>query len=69
MKIRWMSCTETMILRGGGEVINFVSSIIKLIFIFSKDYLIGEKGGHDQNALDGEQPTLVRLGTFDTYQK
>lgn len=53
---------------GGGEVIKFVSIIIKFIHIFSKDYLIGEKGGHDENALDGEQPTWVRLGTFDTYQ-
>lgn len=53
-KIKWMSCTETMIVRETGEGINFVSIIIKFIFIFSKDYLIGEKGGHDQNALDGE---------------
>lgn len=40
-KIRWMSCAETMIV--GGEVIKFVSIIIKFIFIFSKDYLIWEK--------------------------
>lgn len=31
----------------GGEVLKFVSIIIKFIFIFSKDYLIGEKGGDD----------------------
>lgn len=34
-------------LEEGGEVIKFLSIIIKVIFIFSKDYLIGEKGGHD----------------------
>lgn len=32
---------------GGGEIIKFVSIIIKFIIIFSKDYLIWEKGGHD----------------------
>lgn len=40
---------------------------IKLVIIifFTEDYLIAEKGGHGQRALDGEQPTWMRLNLND----